>query len=189
MKAVVQLSCIYLAWSSAQTQSSTISIKLLWIIWWRLISVVLQQSHPCQAAAPLDFAVTSLHVNALSGITPLKEVVMRTMRTRSNYTASHDSRKAEELPNLSFGLRQGQNTFVQGEWGGKEGAERGVYHHLGSSLHGCSAPWPAGVELLMHLLCKHLIIHPILFFLVVTVYIAVLQSADGCVGSRGIGCN
>lgn len=72
-----------------------------------------------------------------------------------------------------------------GGWGWGEG--RQGYHHLGSSLHGCSAPGPAGVELLMHLLCKYLIIHPILFFVFFTVYIAVLRTADGpyCKQKRG----
>ena len=50
----------------------------------------------------------------------------------------------------------------------------GAYHHLGSGLHSCSTPWPAGIELLMHLLCKNLVIYPILFFF--AVYVPILRT-------------
>jgi len=49
-------------------------------------------------------------------------------------------------------------------------------HHLRSSLH-CSSPSrPARVELLVHLLCKHLIIYAIFIIIIITIHISNLRT-------------
>ena len=56
---------------------------------------------------------------------------------------------------------------------------------MGGGLHGRCTPGPAGVQLLMHLLCKYLIVHPIIFLF--AVYVTILHAAKGACASRGLG--